>query len=70
MTKQTAVEFLENKIFGNEKFSLKEVFEKAKEMEKQQIIDAQLNGQREEVKFIKEAREEAEQYYQETYKSK
>ena len=36
----TAVEFLESKIFGDEIFSLSKVIEQAKEMEKQQIIDA------------------------------
>ena len=35
----TAVEFLESKIFGDEIFSLSKVFEQAKEMEKQQIIE-------------------------------
>ena len=36
----TAVEFLESKIFGDEIFSLSKVIEQAKEMEKQQIIEA------------------------------
>ena len=34
--KQTAVEFIESKLFGDEIFSLSEVFEQAKQMEKQQ----------------------------------
>ncbi len=64
---QTAVEFLESKIFGTDTFSLSEVFEQAKEMEKQQIIDA----------FGKDATwdetkpnsfDYAEQYYNETFK--
>ncbi len=36
----TAVEFLEEIIYGEQEFSLSEVFEQAKEMEKQQIVDA------------------------------
>ena len=39
------------------------------EIEKQQIIEAHLKGQREEIKFINEAKEEAQQYYNETFKS-
>ena len=69
MAKQTAVEFLIEQINPYGLSTHEEAFKIALEMEKQQIIDAQLNGQREEVKFIKEAREEAENYYQETYKS-
>jgi hypothetical protein len=38
--KMTAVEFLEEIIYGEQEFSLSEVFEQAKEMEKQQIVDA------------------------------
>ena len=37
--KQTAVEFLESKILGDEKFSLSKWLKQAKEMEKQQIVD-------------------------------
>jgi len=36
--KQTAVEFIESKLFGDEIFSLSEVFNQAKEMEKQQKL--------------------------------
>ena len=39
------------------------------EMEKQQIIDAHLKGQREDIDFINEAKEEAEEYYEQTFKS-
>ena len=53
----TAVEWLESKIFGDEIFSLQKVFEKAKEMEKQQIIDARVK------KPLQSEWEEAEQYY-------
>ena len=44
MSKQTAVEFLESKIFGDEIFSLSEVFNQAKEMEKQQKIEDYRDG--------------------------
>ena len=37
---KTAVEFLEEIIYGEQEFSLSEVFEQAKEMEKQQIENA------------------------------
>jgi len=46
----------------------KQVIEEAKEMEKQQIIDAHFKGQREDIDFINEAEQEAEQYYNETFK--
>lgn len=38
--KQTAVEFLEEKLKGDKIFSLDVIITKAKEMEKQQIVDA------------------------------
>ena len=38
--KQTAVEWLEEQINGNELFYIDDLFEQAKELEKQQIIDA------------------------------
>jgi hypothetical protein len=44
MEKQTAVEFLEEIIYGDKEFSLSEVFEQAKEMEKQQIVNAFVDG--------------------------
>jgi hypothetical protein len=68
MKKQTAVEFLVDKWVRQGTLYSSDC-KQALELEKQQIIDAQLNGQREEVKFIKEAKEEAEIYYQETFKS-
>ena len=64
MKKQTAVEYLESKIFGDEIFSLSKVFEQAKIIEKQQILDAHENGHNYyDVNGISE-----EQYYNETYK--
>ena len=64
----TAVEFLESKIFGDEIFSLSKVIEQAKEMEKQQIIDAVKFGNKDAhcvnpiICF--------EQYYNETFEKK
>jgi hypothetical protein len=59
--KQTAVEFLESIIFGDEKFSLSEVFNKAKAMEKEQIIDCFMDASQ---NF---SEGEANKYYKETY---
>jgi hypothetical protein len=63
---QTAVEFLESKIFGTDTFSLSEVFEQAKEMEKQQIIDAWNDGGFGGGQFTT-THDTAEQYYNETF---
>jgi len=41
---KSALEWLEEIIYGEQEFSLSEVFEQAKEMEKQQIKDAYLRG--------------------------
>jgi len=49
--------------------SWEEIFEQANEMFEQQIIDAHLKCQREDIDFINEAKQEAEQYYNETFKS-
>ena len=45
-------------------------FEQAKEMEKQQIIDAYKNGKYESDKIVMSDRFYAEQYYNETFKNK
>ncbi len=68
--KQTAVEWLVDTIEKNRHKPIKELFvyiKQAKEMEKEQIIDAYENG-------VKETNsrceyQEAEQYYNETFKS-
>jgi hypothetical protein len=66
--KQTAVEWLEDNLIGNP-FSEKDfahnvnVFKQAKEMEKQQIMDAHNNG-----KNILPPNENGEQYYNDTFK--
>lgn len=72
--KQTAVEWLEeqlNKIFiSNEIQQTKHLFEQAKEMEKQQIINAHgvktKRGERQGISFWES--KNGEQYYNETYK--
>lgn len=69
----TAVEFifeeLENRKNGYPHFTMQQIYNKAKEMEKQQIIDAHLNGQAEfdKGKFRKEVMINAEEYYNETF---
>ena len=45
------------------------LFEQAKEMEKEQIIEARINGDVNGACIFKIAREKAEQYYNETFKS-
>jgi len=64
--KQTAVEWLESQLFElrNPTLNQIEILKQAKEMEKQQIIDAYNNGQQ------IPPFEYAEQYYKETFKNK
>lgn len=70
--KQTAVEFLEEKLKGDKIFSLDVIITKAKEMEKKQILDTY-------IKSYNKAKgcdhyvgvvEFAEHYYDKTFKSK
>jgi hypothetical protein len=63
--KQTAVEWLESLYYPS--YIPKEILDKAKEMEKQQIKDAYSEG---DVNGIMDNRKMAEQYYKETYKDK
>ena len=70
--KQTAVEWLANELFKQltgqpDKILLKEVLEQAKEMEKQQIIDAWHNGYNNQSPMIDEENC-GQQYYNETFK--
>jgi hypothetical protein len=76
MKKQTAVSWLEKRADEREKnnpnessyWHLRELqkdFEQAKEMEKQQIIDAHLDGQ----SLVSCKNEYAEQYYKDTFKN-
>ena len=71
--KQTAVEWLANELFKQltgepDKISLKEVLEKAKEMEKQQIVEAYLEGMGH--YGDENSTSQAEQYYNEKFKQK
>jgi hypothetical protein len=64
--KQTAVEWLWEQIENKQpNLSWYKIFEQAKEMEKQQIINAHNNGQRvyADITFLNES----EQYYKETF---
>ncbi len=64
--KQTAIEFLMDKLFDPTFDNKKQIewFEQAKEMEKNQIIDAYYEGK--EYGF----KEHGEEYYNETFKNK
>ena len=68
MAQQTAVEWLVEQ-YANENYGV-EVYEQAKQMEKEQIMDAHIEGQR---VFDKHphthwTNDQAEQYYNETYR--
>ena len=63
---QTAVEWLFEKLWntGKDKFTWYAILKQAKEMGKEQIIDAYDKGE-----FNQGCNEDAEQYYNETFKS-
>ena len=61
--KQTAVEWLVSKLPQRMLNYLKEEIEQAREMEKQQIVEARVK------KPLQSEWDEAEQYYNETFKS-
>ena len=63
--KQTAVEWLEKKFYFTNGQLIDIDFEQAKSMEKEQIIDAHNNGH----SYYEETGIDAEQYYNETFKS-
>lgn len=68
--KQTAVEWLHNQWANEKEWSWEKIeswFEQAKQMEKEQIIDAWHNGDSDSMYDPKQLRELAEQYYDETY---
>ena len=75
--KQTAVEWLEEKlkenlkhiIINNDHVLMESFFLQAKELEKQQIIDAYLSGDIDAGMYAA-IKKNAEQYYNETYKTK
>ena len=68
--KQTAIEFLMDKLFDPTFDNKKQIewFEQAKEMEKQQIIDAHIKGHNAPSSTIKN--HDAEQYYNEQFNKK
>jgi hypothetical protein len=68
--KQTAIEFLMDKLFDPTFDNKKQIewFEQAKEMEKQQIIDAHIKGHNAPSSTIKNY--DAEQYYNEQFNKK
>jgi hypothetical protein len=70
--KQTAVDFaveqLEKLIPSGNQILIGIILEKAKEMEKEQIIDARIDGDENYTLVGNKRKEYAEQYYNETYK--
>ena len=70
----TAVEFIREKLFCEEywfeKLTFEQIIEQAKEMEKQQIIDAFWCGDNTDCISEQNSKEFAEQYYTSTYGSK
>ena len=65
--KQTAVEWLLEQVPRIEKIASFDILEKAKEMEKEQIIDA-CNLQRNDYRGMPTYNKSGEQYYKETFK--
>ncbi len=65
--KQTAVEWLENELKKIPFINPQDAFEQAKEMEKEQIIDAFGVGCHHESKRLVGYQDIAEQYYNKTY---
>ncbi len=78
MNKQTAVEWLATYLKGITSLNCDEVIQQAKQMEKEQITDAHIEGQRvrdiilihlfDEHPHTQWTTDQAEQYYNETYK--
>jgi hypothetical protein len=67
----TAVEWLKEKLFNDFGLAFSDnIFEQAKEMEKQQIIDAFVECWKENMPEGYECKQSAEYYYNETYGSK
>jgi len=65
---QTAVEWLVEQLYAPCRGIPSHIIEKAKEMEKQQIMDAHLTGLIHPLEM--EATKQAEQYYNETFNTK
>lgn len=72
MTQQTAIDYLVNYMLEN--FHLTdeslEIFEQAKQMEREQIINAWRNGDNDSMYSPDQLDEQAEEYYNQTYKNK
>jgi hypothetical protein len=68
--KQTAVEYLANRLPLGVKWSMHDYIQQAKEMEKEQITDAFGVGCQVESKRLIGYHEMAEQYFNETYEKK
>jgi hypothetical protein len=66
MSKQTAVEWLDEQLKDDGIFLLNVVLQKAKAMEKEQIVDA-CNLQRNDYRGMPTYNKSGEQYYNETY---
>ena len=70
MVQQTAVEYLIEKLFIDYRFEFSgTIVDQAKQMEKKQMIDAHIEGQRvfDNYKHTQWTTDQAEQYYNETY---
>lgn len=65
MKKQSSIEWLVEQLDLDIDFNW--AIEEAKQMHKQEIIKAYLKGQNEDIAFINEAKDEAEQFYKNTY---
>lgn len=68
----TAVEWLIDELgeyFPHEIGGINLMINKAKEMEKQQIINAHFTAQKEDLQFWNEAKQEALEYYNDTFKN-
>ena len=65
--KQTVVDFIIEKLAENGVLRNSDIF-MAKYKEKAQTIDAHLDGQSKDIRFIYEAKQEANDYYNETFK--
>jgi hypothetical protein len=68
--KLSAVEWLKENlpsIFQDDSGHYQKLFEQAKAMEKEQIMDAYAQGTADEAREIIDATKDAEQYYNETY---
>jgi hypothetical protein len=70
MAQQTAVEWLATYLKGITSLNCDDIIERAKAMEKEQMIDAHIEGQRvfDNYKHTQWTTDQAEQYYDKTFK--